>query len=336
MDSIGRNRFENEENVRIVSSEISGNKKTNEHTSVDGNEISFSNLTKEKRTALSLVLSDNNDYQREIKKLKVHLKDKDKQVQVAHRNMQLMQSKIDEYEFQIMRYRFKEKEALRKLSAKETAEKRNKVALKQINDQLERVSKKEENRIRRLNLERKELLDELEKIEENFELEYLELEEEKNNLIQSMEEKHDGIISTLKKDFEIKIAYLEQTVNCTKEEYEKQIEILNHTFLKEKMQLNSKIENILITNENNQLCHQNLLEQNQYLLEQISEYEKKIHGLEVNIQKQKEENLINESNLQLMKSTSIENQHIIESLQQQLQDTILSIQHLKGIHIYIF
>jgi len=139
------------ENIHVVVNSVSGRRKSDI-----------------KPTAVS---SDVCNLQRELKRQKVAIAEKDKQLLTFERMLAIANSKIDELQNLELKHRLSEREVKKKLSTKEMLERRQSIALRQVSDQLQIMSRKEDNKKRRDQLKREELQLELEDLEEQYEAE---------------------------------------------------------------------------------------------------------------------------------------------------------------------
>lgn len=115
-------------------------------------------------------LSANNSHteevnaQRELKKIKVSMVEKDKQLAYLEQQLSLTQSRVAELELTSEKMKRSEKLSKIALSSKEASVKRQDVLLKQVSDRLFSFTTKDENKARRRAAAKQELHDELERV----------------------------------------------------------------------------------------------------------------------------------------------------------------------------
>ena len=127
---------------------------------------------------------------REVKRLKVQLNDKEKQLVSIERQLVEKDTTIEQLQKEGQKYKYLSKdlsrEAKRLMSSQELKARKQNLEINRISSQLE----KQENKIRRKKLERQELQEELERIEEFYELQAAQFNEE---MIQMREESHTAV-----------------------------------------------------------------------------------------------------------------------------------------------
>jgi hypothetical protein len=105
----------------------------------------------------------------EVRKLKMTMAEKDKQLSFLEQQLLLSQAQVEELLAGSEKHKRQEREAKKDLSSKETHLRRQTVALKHSDDKLQRFLMKENDKIRRSKMERQELEAELERVEEEHE-----------------------------------------------------------------------------------------------------------------------------------------------------------------------
>lgn len=109
-------------------------------------------------------VTDSKDSIRELKRIKVSLTEKDRQLVILEQQLSIANSRISTLTADSVKSKRSEKVSKRLLLAKESSVRRQSVALKFASFQLEQFARKDENKLRRSRLEKKELEEELEKI----------------------------------------------------------------------------------------------------------------------------------------------------------------------------
>jgi DNA repair exonuclease SbcCD ATPase subunit len=126
--------------------------------------------------------------QREVKKLKSVLQDKDKQISLLEKQLHSTRGQLESLHIQELKHKNISREARRMLSSQETSVRAKTAALTRINNQLQRLSNVEQNRLRRKNLQLKELSQEFEQMEDNYESQITTLEEEISSMRSAQDE----------------------------------------------------------------------------------------------------------------------------------------------------
>ena len=131
----------------------------------EGKEVTKLNITAP-RKSLGPILSnaDETNAQRELKKIKVSIVEKDKQLAYFQQQLALTQSRVSELELSEDRLRRSEHVSKRMLNEKEANAKRQDVLLKHVHDRLSLFARKEENKIRRSVAAKQEIQEELERV----------------------------------------------------------------------------------------------------------------------------------------------------------------------------
>ena len=106
------------------------------------------------------------DAEKEVKRLHVTIKEKDKQLRALELALSQKDMKIEEYIHQENRYKNIEREYKRTLSSKSTTDRRYDTLLRQTRSSVDKIAQKEAEKLRRKQLEHQELQEELERIEE--------------------------------------------------------------------------------------------------------------------------------------------------------------------------
>jgi hypothetical protein len=105
----------------------------------------------------------------EVRKLKMTMTEKDKQLSFLEQQLLISQAHVEELLAGSEKHKRQEREAKKNLSSKETHLRRQAVALKHSDDKLQRFLTKENDKIRRSKMERQELEAELERLEDEHE-----------------------------------------------------------------------------------------------------------------------------------------------------------------------
>jgi hypothetical protein len=105
----------------------------------------------------------------EVRKLKMTMAEKDKQLSFLEQQLLISQAHVEELLAGSEKHKRQEREAKKDLSSKETHLRRQTVALKHSDDKLQRFLMKENDKIRRSKMERQELEAELERVEDEHE-----------------------------------------------------------------------------------------------------------------------------------------------------------------------
>ena len=105
--------------------------------------------------------------QRELKKIKVSIIEKDKQLAFFQQQLTLTQARVSELELSADKLRRSEHVSKRMLNEKEANAKRQDVLLKHVHDRLSLFARKEENKIRRSVAAKQEIQEELERVGNN-------------------------------------------------------------------------------------------------------------------------------------------------------------------------
>lgn len=108
------------------------------------------------------------DAQRELRKVKVSMTEKDKQLAYFQQQLSLSQARVSELENTNEKMKRSENASRRILSAKEASAKKQGVLIKHVNDRLQQFAKKEDNKLRRNMAAKQELQDELERVGESI------------------------------------------------------------------------------------------------------------------------------------------------------------------------
>jgi chromosome segregation ATPase len=130
--------------------------------------------------------------QREVKKLRAQLQDRDKQIVLLDKQLVITRGQLEELQAQDAKYKSMSREARRMLSAQESTQRAKNAAIARIEGQLQRMSTMEENRLKRKNLELKELSQEFDRMEEQYDAQLAAAEEEVSSLRVAAEER-DGL-----------------------------------------------------------------------------------------------------------------------------------------------
>lgn len=130
--------------------------------------------------------------QREVKKLRAQLQDKDKQILLLDKQLLTTRDQLQDLQAQDAKLKSVSREARRMISAQESSQRAKNVAIARIEGQLQRMTVMEENRVKRKNLELKELALEFDRMEEQYEAQLAAAEEEATSLRGAAEER-DGL-----------------------------------------------------------------------------------------------------------------------------------------------
>mgnify|MGYP003387712180 CR=1 FL=1 len=112
--------------------------------------------------------TDDVNAQRELKKIKVSMVEKDKQLAYLEQQLSVTQSRVSELEVTSDKMRRSEKVSKMALSSKVASVRRQDVLLKQVSDRLSSFATKDENKARRRAAAKQELHDELERVGKEF------------------------------------------------------------------------------------------------------------------------------------------------------------------------
>jgi hypothetical protein len=117
-----------------------------------------------KPLSVNNAVAEDNNAQRELRKVKLAIAEKDRQLAYLEQQLSITQSRVGELEQYTDRIRRSETVSRRALSEKEASVKRQDVLLKQVSDRLNLFAKKEENKNRRNLLAKQEIQEELERV----------------------------------------------------------------------------------------------------------------------------------------------------------------------------
>lgn len=126
--------------------------------------------------------------QREVKRLKSHVQEKDRQLAKLEHQLHITKGQLEEMQLQELKHRNASKEIKKQLSSQETSARAKSAALARVSGQLRRISEMEESRSRRKTLQIKELNAEFERMEESYCSQLCSLEEEISSIKAAGEE----------------------------------------------------------------------------------------------------------------------------------------------------
>ena len=173
--------------------------------------------------------------QREVRRLKAQMIDKDKLVLQLDKQLHLLRGQLKDLQGQEQKHKNVSREAKRVLSAHETSVRAKSVDLARINEQLHRVTQMEENRVTRKTLQLKELAAEFEQMEESYEGQITALQDELHEVkstLQDHEIESEQHITTMESEIQRlqssaeNCNILEEKVSSFKSEQEKMSTLL--------------------------------------------------------------------------------------------------------------